>query len=61
MIITYECSNKECSKYQEQITRDVQLKDLDNNVIQLCDECNKEVQRVWNFSGGIRTSDGYKS
>ena len=61
MIIDYQCKNEKCFKYNKNQTKSVSLKEIDDKVPQLCDECKQELKRVWSFSGGIKTSDGYKS
>lgn len=57
MINEFKCINEECKDYN--VVKEYSHK---MNETPICESCNKgSLLRVWNYAGGIKTSDGYKS
>lgn len=57
MRVDFECVNKECPSCGEVKEKDVNYEDIEKVV---CEHCKQLMKRVWSFSGGIKTGDGYK-
>lgn len=60
MWIEFKCVNKECANRNIVVEVNKPIPKGKEEITATCPNCNELMQRVWNFSGGIRTSDGYK-
>lgn len=58
MFVDYKCTNEKCEKFNVEETLSVRMSETDN---QFCEKCKEKLQRVWNSSIAVKTSDGYKS
>lgn len=57
MIVDYKCVNPKCELNEISETRNIPMAEMSN---QVCEKCGEPMQRIWNNSVGIKTSDGYK-
>lgn len=57
MTFDLKCENEECPNCGVVLTINVPFEEVN---IQKCGGCGNYLIRQWTFSGGIKTSDGYK-
>ena len=57
MRVDFKCENEKCEMLDKPVEREIPYEEIEN---QKCEKCGEKVRRVWAFSGGIKTSDGYK-
>lgn len=59
MVYSYECTNPDCKECA--IAKDVDKPMSEYKREEFCEECEKEMQRVFSIGGHQTFGDGYKS
>jgi predicted nucleic acid-binding Zn ribbon protein len=56
MVNEFKCVNDKCNEHNK-------VKEITHRMGETpsCTECNTEMKKIYSFSGGIKTGDGYKS
>lgn len=57
MTVDFKCENPFCENFEK--LREYRINSDSLNDIK-CPKCKEKLTRIWSFSGGIKTSDGYK-
>lgn len=57
MIYEFVCVQTDCELEGETVERNIGSNHVNE---QVCEKCGEKIKRIWSFSGGISTSDGYK-